>query len=107
MRCNSLLVALGRGGRFFSYPLSYSCPGAKGFEARSASMTEERKGLPTSEPASEAAPVFAIEWTVRRELWIGNMLRWENILRLRNRQRAAKEETKKANVRQSSNSTQH
>jgi len=52
-------------------------------------VTEEREGLLASEPTSDAVPVVTTKWTVRREVvdaWkrLGDMLRWENILRLRN-----------------------
>jgi len=51
-------------------------------------VTEEREGLLASEPTSDAVPVVTTKWTVRREVvdaWkrLGDMLRWENILRLR------------------------
>ncbi len=65
-------------------------PGAREFEeTQNSGVTEEREGLLTSEPASEVAPVIVTEWSVRREVvdaWkkLGDMLRWENMRRLRN-----------------------
>ena len=92
---DALRFAIGGSGvwwALFSIPALWLLPGASGFkEAQNADVTEEREGLltSTSEPTSEAAPVVAPEWNVRREVvdaWrrLGNMLRWENIRRLRN-----------------------
>jgi UMF1 family MFS transporter len=89
---NALRFAIGGSGAWwalFSIPALLLLPGAREFEkTQKTSVTEEREGLLTSEPASEA-PVVATEWTARREVvdsWkrLGNMLRWENIRRLRN-----------------------
>jgi len=90
---NALRFAIGGSGAWwalFSIPALLLLPGAREFEeSQKASVTEEREGLLTSEPASEAAPVVATEWAVRKEVvdaWkrLGDMLRWENIRRLRN-----------------------
>jgi UMF1 family MFS transporter len=90
---NSLRFAIGGSGAWwalFSIPALLLLPGAREFEeTQKARVTEEREGLLASELASEAAPVVATEWTVRQEVvgaWkrLGDMLRWENIRRLRN-----------------------
>jgi len=90
---DALRFAIGGSGvwwALFSIPALLLLPSARGSEeAQNPGVTEEREGLLTSEPASEAAPVVAIEWNMRREVvdaWrrLGNMLRWENIRRLRN-----------------------
>jgi UMF1 family MFS transporter len=90
---DALRFAIGGSGvwwALFSIPALWLLPDARGFEeAQNPGVTEEREGLLTSEPTSEAAPVVATKWSVRREVvdaWmrLGNMLRWENIRRLRN-----------------------
>ena len=69
----------------FSVPTLLLLPGTRGFEkAQNAVMTEEREGLLTSEPTSEAACVVATDWSVGREVvdacgGLGNMLPWENV----------------------------
>ncbi|KAH9989262.1 autophagy-related protein 22-like protein [Russula vinacea] len=74
----------------FSVPALLLLPDARGFEEpQNPGATEEREGLLASEPPPGAAAVAATEWSVRREVvhaWkrLGNMLRWENIRRLRN-----------------------
>ncbi len=90
---SALRFAIGGSGAWwalFSIPALLLLPGAKEFEeTQNASVTEEREGLLASEPTSDAVPVVTTKWTVRREVvdaWkrLGDMLRWENILRLRN-----------------------
>ena len=74
----------------FSIPILLLLPDARQFEEQqNAGVTEECESLLTGEPTSEAAPVVATGWSVRREVadaWkrLGNMLRRENIQRLRN-----------------------
>lgn len=89
----ALRFAIGGSGvwwALFSIPALWLLPGPSGFEeAHDADVTEEREGLLTSEPATEAPPVAATEWNICREVvdaWrrLGSMLRWENIRRLRN-----------------------
>ena len=90
---NALRFAIGASGAWwalFSIPALLLLPGARELEkTQKADVTEEREGLLTSEPASEAAPVVAAEWTLQQEVvdaWkrLGDMLRWGNIRRLRN-----------------------
>ena len=90
---NALRFAIGGSGvwwALFSIPALLLLPGARDFEGtQKARVTEEREGLLTSEPASMAASAVSTEWTVRQEVvgaWkrLGDMLRWENIRRLRN-----------------------
>lgn len=90
---NSLRFAIGGSGAWwalFSIPALVLLPGVGGSEeAQNVGVSEEHEGLLASEVASEAAPVVATEWTVRREVvdsWrrLGNMLRWQNIRQLRN-----------------------
>lgn len=90
---NALRFAIGGSGAWwalFSVPALLLLPGAKEFEkTRKASVAEESEGLLTSEAAPEASPVVAAKWTLRQEVvdaWkrLGDMLRWENIRRLRN-----------------------
>ncbi len=90
---NALRFAIGGSGAWwalFSIPALMLLPGAREFEeTQNPGVTEEREGLLTSEPASEVAPVIVTEWSVRREVvdaWkkLGDMLRWENMRRLRN-----------------------
>jgi UMF1 family MFS transporter len=90
---DALRFAIGGSGVWwavFSIPALLLLPDARGFEEpQNPGATEEREGLLASEPTPEAAPVAAAEWSVRREVvdaWkrLGNMLRWENIRRLRN-----------------------
>lgn len=90
---NALRFAIGGSGAWwalFSIPALLLLPGARGFEGiQKASVTEEREGLLTSSPASEAIPIVATDRSVWKEVvdaWkrLGDMLRWENIRRLRN-----------------------
>ena len=90
---DALRFAIGGSGVWwavFSIPALLLLPDARGFEEpQNPGATEEREGLLASEPPPEAAAVAATEWSVRREVvdaWkrLGNMLRWENIRRLRN-----------------------
>jgi UMF1 family MFS transporter len=90
---DALRFAVGVSGAWwalFSIPAFLLLPGAKELEkTQKATVTEEGEGLLASPPASEAASVVATEWTLLREVvdaWkrLGNMLRWENIRRLRN-----------------------
>jgi MFS transporter, UMF1 family len=90
---DALRFAIGGSGvwwALFSIPALLLLPDARRFEeSQNPGATEEREGLLTGEPTPEAAPVVATEWSVRREVvdaWkrLGNMLRWENIRRLRN-----------------------
>ncbi|KAH9989260.1 autophagy-related protein 22-like protein, partial [Russula vinacea] len=90
---DALRFAIGGSGVWwavFSIPALLLLPDARGFEEpQNPGATEEREGLLASEPTPEAAAVAATEWSVRREVvdaWkrLGNMLRWENIRRLRN-----------------------
>jgi UMF1 family MFS transporter len=89
---NVLRFAIGGSGvwwALFSIPALLLLPGARELETQKAIVTEEREGLLTSEPASEVAPVVVTKWTVWQEVvgaWkrLGDMLRWENIQRLRN-----------------------
>ena len=64
----------------FFIPALLLLPDARFEEAQNPGVTEEREGLLTSEPTSQAAPVVATEWSVRREVvdaWkrLGNVLR--------------------------------
>ena len=90
---DALRFAIGGSGvwwALFSIPALLLLPGAREFEeTQKARVAEEREGLLASEPASGAAPVVATEWTLRKEVvgaWkrLGDMLRRENIRRLRN-----------------------
>jgi MFS transporter, UMF1 family len=90
---DALRFAIGGSGvwwALFSIPALLLLPGARGYEeAQNTDVTEEREGLLTSEPASDAVPAVTTESSLRREVvdaWrrLGNMLRWENIRRLRN-----------------------
>jgi UMF1 family MFS transporter len=90
---DALRFAIGGSGvwwALFSIPALLLLPGAKGSEeAQILGVIEEREGLLTNELTSEVAPVVATEWSLRQEVvdaWrrLGDMLRWENIRRLRN-----------------------
>jgi UMF1 family MFS transporter len=90
---DALRFAIGGSGAWwalFSIPALLLLPGAREFEeTQKGRVTEEREGLLTSENASEGASVVAANWTVRQDVvgaWkrLGDMLRWENIRRLRN-----------------------
>jgi len=88
-----LRFAIGGSGAWwasFSISAHLLLPSASGMgkEALGAGVIEER-GLPASEAASEAAPVVAVGWSVRKEVvgtWrrLVHMLRWQNIRRLLN-----------------------
>ena len=90
---DALRFAIGGSGAWwalFSIPALLLLPGPRELEKiQKVIVTEESEGLLTAEPASEAAPVVATEWTVGREVvdaWkrLSDMLHWENIRRLRN-----------------------
>ena len=80
---DALRFAIGGSGvwwALFFIPALLLLPDARFEEAQNPGVTEEREGLLTSEPTSEAAPVVATEWSVRREVvdaWkrLGNVLR--------------------------------
>ena len=80
---DALRFAIGGSGvwwALFSILSLLLLPDARFEEAQNPGVTEERDGLLTSEPTSEAAPVVATEWSVRREVvdeWkrLGNVLR--------------------------------
>lgn len=91
---DALRFAIGGSGAWwalFSIPALLLLPSASGIEeeAPNPGDTEEREGLLASEIPSEAAPLAAAEWSVRKEVvdaWrrLGQMLRWKNVRRLRN-----------------------
>jgi len=91
---DALRFAIGGSGAWwalFSIPALLLLPSAGGMgkETPNVGVTEESEGLLASEAASEATPVVAVKWSVRKEVvdaWrrLGHMLRWQNIRRLRN-----------------------